>query len=363
MKLEELLKALVEKGGSDLHLKVGLSPVFRIKGDMMVSDFPRLTSEDLRTMVSQFIGTNETKKLELERELDISTSLEGIARFRGNLFFQQGKMGAVFRAIPLHISTIDDLNLPAILKELVLYKQGIILVTGPTGSGKSTALAAMIEHLNCTLQKHVITIEDPVEFIYEDKKCVINQREVGLDTLSFNQALKRALRQDPNVILVGEMRDKETISTAITAAETGHLVLSTLHTNDCKQTVDRVIDSFPAEQQTQVRLQFATTLVAVVAQRLIKRKDGQGRAAAMEVMINTPLIKKLIEDSKTGQIAKAIEDSASFYKTQSFNQSLFALVEKGIVDAEEALAASNNPNDLKIQLSTAKMATAGKAIG
>jgi twitching motility protein PilT len=294
----------------------------------------------------------QAKKLENEREIDFSYLVEGLARFRGNIFHQMGFLGAVFRVIPVEIVTIDQLNLPQVLKELVFRNQGIILVTGPTGSGKSTTLAAMIDYLNENRSDHIITIEDPLEFVHRDKKCVINQREVGLDTRSFAEALKRALRQDPDVILVGEMRDPETISIAMTAAETGHLVFSTLHTNDAKQSMDRIIDTFPPEQQHQVRMQLAMTLCAIISQRLIKKSDGSGRVAVIEVMINTPTIRKMIEEGKIGAIDKAIHDSASLYKMQTMNQHLFRLVKEGTITQEAALGISNNPNDLRIMFQT-----------
>jgi twitching motility protein PilT len=275
-----------------------------------------------------------------------------MARFRGNAFFQKGCMGAVFRLIPAEIPTLEDLGLPEVLKELVIRKQGLFLVTGPTGSGKTTTLAALIDHINSHLPVHVVTLEDPIEFVYEDKKAVINQREIGTDTHDFSQGLRRALRQDPDVILIGEMRDAVTMTTAMNAAETGHLVFGTLHTNDAKQAIDRIVDTFPPEAQNQIRLQLAKCLCAVVAQRLLKRIDREGRVAVLEVMINTPTIQKLIEDNKIGVIGKAIEDSASFYKMQSFNQALLKLVRSRTIDIDEAMAFSNNPNDLKIQLQT-----------
>lgn len=353
MKIEELLKLMVEKKGTDLHLKAGLPPMVRISGDIEpLLDGEKLTSEKIRELVSKFAGCEE-EKIRENKEFDFAVELPGIARFRGALFFQKGNYGVVFRTIPTRIPTVDDLKLPAVLKEIASYEQGLVLVTGPTGSGKSTTMAAIINHINETSKKNIITIEDPIEFVHTDNKSIINQREIGMDTNTFSTALKSALRQDPDVILVGEMRDPETILTAITAAETGHLVISTLHTNDTKQTIDRVIDSFPSEQQTPVRFQLSLFLIAVVAQRLVKRKDGNGMAAAIEIMINTPFIRSLIAEGKTGQISKAIEDSASFYKTQSFNQSLLSLYKAGAITAEEALATSNNPSDLKIQIQSA----------
>ncbi|MBI4709539.1 MAG: type IV pilus twitching motility protein PilT [Nitrospirae bacterium] len=352
MKIDEYLKALVERGGSDLHLKVGRPPLMRIKGELMPAEYPPVGRDEIKEFLLPMLSDSQIKKFEAERELDFSYFVEGLARFRGNMFYQMGSMGAVFRAIPMEIKTLDQLALPEVFKELVFRNQGIILVTGPTGSGKSTTLAAMIDHLNENRPLHIITIEDPLEFVHKDKKCTINQREIGFDTLSFSAALKRALRQDPDVILVGEMRDAETITIAMTAAETGHLVFSTLHTNDAKQSIDRIIDTFSPEQQHQVRMQLAMTLCATVSQRLIKSADGKGRVAVIEVMINTPSIRKMIEEGKTGAIDKMINDSASLYKMQTMNQHLLQLAKNRVITKEDALSVSNNPNDLRIMFQT-----------
>ena len=352
MKIDDYFTALVQRGGSDLHLKVGRPPLMRIKGELLPTEYPVVGKEEVKKLLLPMLTEMQIKKLENEREIDFSYLVEGLARFRGNIFHQMGNLGAVFRVIPVQIMTIDELKLPPVLKELIFRNQGIILVTGPTGSGKSTTLAAMIDYLNMNRSDHIITIEDPVEFVHRDKKCEINQREVGFDTRSFSEALKRALRQDPDVILVGEMRDPETISIAMTAAETGHLVFSTLHTNDAKQSIDRIIDTFPPEQQHQVRMQLAMTLCAIISQRLIKKLDGSGRVAVIEVMINTPTIRKMIEEGKIGAIDKAIHDSASLYKMQTMNQHLFQLVKEGTITQEGALSMSNNPNDLRIMFQT-----------
>jgi twitching motility protein PilT len=352
MKIDDYFTALVQRGGSDLHLKVGRPPLMRIKGELLPTEYPVIGKEEMKKLLLPMLTEMQIKKLENEREIDFSYLVEGLARFRGNIFHQMGYLGAVFRVIPVQIMTIDELKLPPVLKELIFRNQGIILVTGPTGSGKSTTLAAMIDYLNMNRSDHIITIEDPVEFVHRDKKCVINQREVGFDTRSFSEALKRALRQDPDVILVGEMRDPETISIAMTAAETGHLVFSTLHTNDAKQSIDRIIDTFPPEQQHQVRMQLAMTLCSIISQRLIKKLDGSDRVAVIEVMINTPTIRKMIEEGKIGAIDKAIHDSASLYKMQTMNQHLFQLVKEGTITQEGALSVSNNPNDLRIMFQT-----------
>jgi len=308
-------------------------------------------------MLFSIITDRQKKKLEEERELDFSYNIEGLARFRGNIFFQKGIIGGVFRVIPADIPTLASLSMPETLKKLVQNEQGLILVTGPAGSGKSTTLAAMIEEINLTKRKHIIIIEDPLEFVHKDKNCVVNQREVGSDTLSFSHALKRALRQDPDIILIGEMRDPETISIAMTAAETGHLVFSTLHTNDAKQSITRIINSFPPEEHHQVRIKVSLSLLAVISQRLVNRSDGKGRIAVQEIMINSPTIAKLIEEGNIGKIDKVIEDSVTYYNMQSLNQGLFNLWKEKIIQEKDALSISNNPNDLNLKFKTASFAS------
>ncbi len=351
MTIQQLLQAVHTKGGSDLHLKVGRPPLIRIQGDITpIEGEPPLAIEDVLNHVYSVINTNQRENLERDRELDFSFYLRGVARFRGNSFFQKGAIGAVFRMIPAEIPTIEGLGLAPVLKEIVSRRQGFFLVTGPTGSGKTTTLAAILDFINATMPVHIITLEDPIEYVYEDKKSVINQREVGTDTHDFSQGLRRALRQDPDVILIGELRDAETMTTAINASETGHLVLGTLHTNDAKQTIDRIIDTYPPDQQTQIRMQLAKCLLGVSAQRLIRKADGMGRIAVQEILINSPTIQKLIEDNKIGAIGKAIEDSAEFYKMQSFNQALFKAIQKRTITMDEGMSFSPNPNDLKIKL-------------
>ncbi len=363
MYIDELLTHLIKSNGSDLHLKVGRVPIIRIKGDIASTEFPTLTAKDMEEITRSLLTPHQLNRFEKEREFDFSYEpFSDSARFRVNFFFQKGKIGGVFRTIPKDIPTIDEMGYPLVLKELAEKKQGMVLITGPTGSGKTTTLAAIIQHINENRLCHIITIEDPMEFMFEDKNCVINQREIGLDTLNFAEALKRALRQDPDVIMVGEMRDTETISIAMTAAETGHLVFSTLHTIDAKQSIDRIIDTFQPEQQNQIRMQIANTLLATISQRLIKRADGSGLVAAMEIMINTPMIKKLIEENKIVEINKAIEQSKSFYKTQSYNQALFDLVTSGTITQEEALTNSMNPNDLKIKFQTSNFMASQKEV-
>jgi len=356
--LPDLLHTLYEQGGSDLHLKVGRPPMMRLRGDLEpMTAHAVLAAEDVERLIHGVINADQRAKLETQRDLDFSFALPGVARFRGNAFFQMGVRGAVFRLIPANVPTLGDLGLPEVLKDLSLRKQGLFLVTGPTGSGKTTTLAAIIDHINSHVPAHVVTLEDPIEFVYQDKMAVINQREVGSDTLDFAQGLRRALRQDPDVILVGELRDAETITTALTAAETGHLVLGTLHTNDAKQSIDRILDSYVPEAQHQIRMQLAKSLLAVVSQRLLKRADGKGRVAVQEILINTPLVQKLIEDDKISGIGKAIEDSVSFHKMQSLNQALLQHVKSKDISAEEALSVSRNPNDLRVQLQSLGLAT------
>lgn len=351
MSIQQLLQAVHTQGGSDLHLKVGRPPLLRLQGELtpMAGESP-LTLDEVLNHVYAVINTAQRTMLEKDRELDFSFYLRGVARFRGNAFFQKGALGAVFRMIPAKVPTIEDLGLSQVLKEIVSRRQGFFLVTGPTGSGKTTTLAAILDHINSTQAVHIITLEDPIEYVYEDKKAVINQREVGVDTHSFAQGLRRALRQDPDVILIGELRDAETMTTAMNASETGHLVLGTLHTNDAKQSIDRIIDTFPPDQHNQIRMQLAKCLLGVAAQRLVRRADGKGRVALQEILINSPTIQKLIEDNKIGAIGKAIEDSAEFYKMQSFNQALFRMVQKRVIELDEAMSYSPNPNDLKIRL-------------
>jgi twitching motility protein PilT len=351
-KIDEYLTELVHRGGSDLHLKVGRPPLMRMQGDLLPTEYPPVSRTEMEDLLFPLLTDKQKRKLEDERELDFAYLIEGVSQFRASFFHQLGNLGAVFRAIPIEIKTVDELGLPPVLKDLILQKQGLVLVTGPTGSGKSTTLAALIEHLNTLADRHVITIEDPIEFVHTDRKCTINQREVGTDTHSFFNALKRALRADPDVILIGEMRDPETIRTALTAAETGHLVLSTLHTNYAKQSITRIIDAFPPEHQHNIRIRTAMSLLATMAQRLVKKSDGSGRTAVIEIMINTPTIKKLISEEKLDQIDKAIADSAELYKMQTFNQHLFQLVLENVLTKEDALEASSNPNDLRIMLQT-----------
>lgn len=350
MDVDAILKKLVENHGSDVHFKVGRPPLFRLLGELLPSEFPVVSAEDMEALAKKLLGEHGFERLQHEWECDSAYAIEGVGRFRINAFRQQGKIGLVLRAIPPQPPTIDQMGLPPVLKDIVMAPQGMILVTGPTGSGKSTTLAAMIEHLNRTQPLHIVTIEDPIEFVYTDNKCTINQRQLGSDVRTLHEALRRALRQDPDCILLGEMRDRETIELAMHAAETGHIVFSTLHTNDAKQTIDRIIDIFPPDARNQVLSVLALTLHAVISQRLIRRADGNGRVCAMEIMINSPGIRELIAQGRTRELDKAIQSAGSFYRMQTFNQSLADLVKRNLITEEEALANSSAPGDLKLMI-------------
>ena len=346
MEIDDLLKLVVDKGSSDLHLKVPNPPVLRISGDLKPQeDLPPLTAIDIEVIFEQ-VTTQEQKVTFLrERELDFAYSIPGVARFRVNVLKQRGTLGIVFRVVPFSIPSIDELGLPQLFKKLVLKPRGLILVTGPTGSGKSTTLAAMINHLNETDSRSVITIEEPIEFLYRDKKCIIAQRDVGDDTESFLSASIHALRHDPDVIVVGEMRDLDTIGTAIMSAETGHLVLATLHTTDAAQTVDRIVDVFPHGQQRQIRLQMSQVLEAIISQALLPRIDG-GRVAALEIMIATSAVRNLVREQKVFELPSIIQMSSKD-GMQTLDQSLADLVRGKIVTEENAMKASSDQGRLK----------------
>ena len=332
MDIDAILKELVTRRGSDLHLKVGRPPLMRIASDLLPSEFPPLEDADMKAVLGQILGPLSWTRLEEDFEVDASYEIAEVARFRVNAFKERGRYGAAMRVIPLTTPTLDGMGHPAVLKDICQAAQGLVLVTGPTGSGKSTTLAAMITYINESTPLHIVTIEDPIEFIYTDKKCTIRQRQLGRDVKSLAEALRRVLRQDPDVILMGEMRDPETIELALHAAETGHLVFSTLHTNDAKQTIDRIISTFPTDAHPQIRAQLALALQAVVSQRLVKRADGSGRIAAMEIMINSPNIRELIHEGKTSSMEKAIASSGDFYRMQTFNQALAKLVQDRVVN-------------------------------
>jgi twitching motility protein PilT len=343
MDISELLIFVQKENASDLHLSAGESPMVRIHGEMKRIEMPPISKENLHMMLYDILSDQQRKRFEEMHELDFSIDLKGIARFRVNAFRQARGEGVVFRVIPSKILTIEQLGLPKSLREVTKNERGLVLVTGPTGSGKSTTLAAMIDIINNSLNGHIITIEDPIEFVHESKKCLINQRELGSHTHSFANALRSALREDPDIILVGEMRDLETISLALTAAETGHLVFSTVHTSGASKTVDRIIDVFPAAQQDQVRAQFAESIQAIISQVLLKRRDGRGLVPALEIMTGTPAVRNLIREGKVAQLPSAIQTGQKF-GMMTLDQSLKELVSKGIVDKEQCLYFASSPN-------------------
>jgi twitching motility protein PilT len=352
MHVNDLLKIAVESGASDLHVKVGSLPMMRVRGVLQpVSQEKRLDHEDVIAMSAAIMSTSQRQKFKESQEVDLAYSVPGLGRFRCNIFQQRGTVGMVLRVIPMTIRTIEELGLPAVLKKVAEEERGLVLVTGTTGSGKSTTLAALIDHINRTRSSHVMTVEDPIEFLHRDHRSMVNQREVSVDTRSFAHALRSALRQDPDVILVGEMRDFETIETGLLAAETGHLVFSTLHTLDATETINRIIAVFPPHQQKQIRLQLASVLKAVVSQRLMPRADGNGRAPAVEVMISTPFIRDAIVDKeKTHLIHGAIAAGTSQYGMQTFDQSIFGLFVQGLVSYEEALRWASNVDEFKLKV-------------
>ncbi len=352
MELNEILKSAVRNGASDVHLKAGLLPVFRINGALVPLKVKEpLRPEDLQAMSAGILTNEQRKKFEHLQELDCAYSISGLGRFRVNIFIQRGTIGMVLRVVPVGVQSFEDLNLPKVMEKIALENRGLILCTGTTGCGKSTTLASIVEYINCHRSCHIITIEDPIEFLLRDRKSIINQRELGVDTVSLAGALKSALRQDPDVILVGEMRDLETIETAIAAAETGHLVLSTLHTLDAGETINRVVAAFPPYQQKQVRIQLASILKAVISQRLVPKADGKGRVPAIEIMINTARVKEYIEDKdKTKKIREAISQGFVSYGMQTFDQSLMTLHKDGLISLEEALRQASNPDDFALRV-------------
>jgi twitching motility protein PilT len=352
MEINEILKIGVKQGASDVHLKVGLPPVLRIDGSLFpLKSTPRVTPDEINRMAESIMNKKQLERFSELNDIDLAYGVPGLGRFRVNVFQQRGTMGIVLRSIPVKIDTIPELNLPSVLEHIASEIRGLVLVTGTTGSGKSTTLASMMDYINSNRTCHIITIEDPIEFLHRDKKSIINQREIGFDTLAFAGALKSALRQDPDVILVGEMRDFETIETALTAAETGHLVMSTLHTVDATETVARIISAFPPYHQQQVRNQLASILKGVISQRLVPRADGKGRVPAVEVLVSTSLIREcIIEKDKTKEIHDAISKGFTVHGMQTFDQSLMFLFRKGLISYEEALRQSTNPDDFALRV-------------
>jgi twitching motility protein PilT len=353
MELNEILTIALKGGASDIHLKAGLPPIFRIDGSLVpLKDAPRLPPEEVARMALGIMNNYQKEKFKDENEIDLAYGVPGLGRFRVNVFMQRGAVGVVLRVIPFKILTIEQLMLPKVLEKIALEERGLILVTGTTGSGKSTTLAGMIDHINTNQTCHILTVEDPIEFLIRDKRSIVNQREVGVDTRSFARALKSALREDPDVILVGEMRDLETMEMGLTAAETGHLVLSTLHTMDATETIARVVNVFPPYQQKQVRLVLATVLRSVLSQRLVARADGRGRVAALEIMVTTARTRELIEDKdRTKELHDAIAQGNVGYGMQTFDQALMGLLARQLITYEEALKQSSNPDDFALKVS------------
>src|SRR5688500_7824397 len=352
MHVNDLLKIAVDGGASDLHLKVGSYPMMRVRGTLVPAvEDKRLDAEDMVAMAAAVLPTGHREKFKDNHEVDLAYSVAGLGRFRCNAFQQRGTIGMIFRVIPLRVATIDDLALPKVLKKIAAEERGLVLVTGTTGSGKSTTLAAMIDEINSTRTTHIMTVEDPIEYLHRDNRSIINQREIGVDTASFAQALRSALRQDPDVILVGEMRDFETIETALLAARTGHLVFSTLHTLAAPETINRIIAVFPPHQQKQIRIQLASVLKAVISQRLMPKADGKGRAPAVEVLISTAFIRDCVMDrEKTHLIHGAIAQGTSQYGMQTFDQSIFSLFERNLISYEEALRWASRVDEFKLKV-------------
>ena len=352
--LLQIMKAAMKEGASDIHIKAGIMPVIRLLGKLqpLSPEFGVITPHEIDEMIESLLDEEQKYFFRINKELDLGVGVTGLGRFRLNIFRQRGSSRIVIRNIPFKVPQLKELNLPPILQKIANFERGLVLITGVTGSGKSTTLAAIVDQINRTKNKHILTIEDPIEYLIRDRKSIITQRELGVDALSFSVSLRAALRQDPDVILIGEMRDKETIETALTAAATGHLVLSTLHTLDARETVNRILAVFEPHQQMQIRLQLASVLNAVVSQRLAKKADQSGFIPATEVMINNTRIKEMINDpQKTREIPLAIAEGRTSYGMQTFDQSLIDLVRSGLVTMDQALTLSNNPEDFKIHIS------------
>jgi twitching motility protein PilT len=352
----EMLTQVVERNASDLHITPGAHPTIRIRGRLTpLDEFPKLDPSMTREIVYSILSNDQRQRLETDWQIDFAYSIPGLARFRVNAYFQRASIGAAFRLIPADLKTVDQLGLPPVVHELARRPRGFVLVTGPTGSGKSTSLAAMIDEINETRDEHIMTIEDPIEFLHAHKRCLVNQRELGNDAQTFALALKAALRQDPDVILVGEMRDIETISTALTAAETGHLVFATLHTQDTAQTIDRIIDAFPAGQQDQIRVQLSVALQGIITQQLLPTADGAGRVCAVEVLVPTPAVRNLIREGKTHQIPSVLQTGASA-GMQTMDSALATLVRQGKISQRLAESRSSTPQELKRLLGATALA-------
>ncbi len=348
--LQDLLRLVSERGGTDLHITVDSPPIMRINGELRPLPFPPLAAGDTKRLCYAVLTENQRHRFEEALELDFSFGIRGLCRFRGNLFRQKGAVAAAFRTVPYVAKSLAELGLPAIAGELTKLPRGLVLVTGPTGSGKSTTLAAMLDRINRERREHIVTLEDPIEFVHEHAGCVVNQREIHSDTHSFSEALRHILRQDPDIVLIGEMRDLETISAALTLAETGHLVLSTLHTNSALQTINRIIDIFPDKQQPQVRAQLSLILQGVLSQQLITRQDERGRVLALEVMIPNAAIRNLIREAKIHQVYSQMQVGQSRFGMQTMTQSLLDLYSRRLISYDEAVAHATEPDELKPML-------------
>lgn len=353
--LHQLLKILVESNGSDLHVTTNTPPQIRVDGKLTALDFPPLNQVETKQLCYSVLTEAQKHKFEEENELDLSFGVKGLSRFRGNVFIQRGAVAGVFRVIPYKILTFEELGLPSVVVELCAKPRGLILVTGPTGSGKSTTLASMIDYININRREHIVTIEDPIEYLHPHKGCLVNQREVGADTKGFKNALKYVLRQDPDVVLVGELRDLETIEAALTLSETGHLCLATLHTNSCVQTINRIVDVFPPYQQTQIRAQLSFVLEGVMSQNLIPKMNSKGRALSLEIMVPNAAIRNLIREDKVHQIYSQMQVGQDKFGMQTMNQSLLSLFQKRLISLEEALGRSQDPEELKQMISNPSM--------
>ncbi len=352
--VEELLRKTVELEASDLHISPGLPPMMRIHGKLVpLNNVPPLGPSDTKRLCYSILTDSQRHRLEEELEIDFSFGIEGISRFRGNVYFQRGTVAGAFRVLPFRIPDISELGLPPVVETFTEKPKGLVLVTGPTGSGKSTTLAALIDRINSTKECHIITIEDPIEYIHRHKKAIVTQREVYSDTKSFAKALRSALRQDPDVVLIGEMRDIETFEAALTLAETGHLTFATLHTNSATETINRIIDAFPTEKQEQVRVQLSFVLEGIVSQRLIPKADGSGRVLATEVLVATPAIRNLIRENKVHQVYSQMQTGQITHGMQTMNQSLLELAKKGLITVYDALNSSVNRDELKVMLERA----------
>lgn len=358
--VDDLLKLVVEKGGSDLHLSVGVPPIIRVDGQLLPTNYEKVTPQESQRLVYDILTDDQIQRFETSFELDFSYSLVRLSRFRVNIYRDRGNVASAFRVIPSRIPTLRDLSLPPVLEELTRLPRGLILVTGPTGSGKSTTLAAMVNQINNERSVHILTIEDPIEYLHSHKFSIVNQREVGGDTLAFANALRAALREDPDVILVGEMRDLETMQMAVSAAETGHLVFATLHTNSAATSVERIVDSFPPGQQEQVRLQLSNNLQAILCQQLLPRANQPGRICAMEIMTASPAVRNLIRENKAHQITSMIQTSANL-GMQTMDQSLRDLYLRGLITYELAMERAMNPPELEKMIRSATMTPAGGA--